>query len=89
MKMSRKEALTKLAVAGAGVTALPLVAHSINTLPVDLKNSINHSVCQWCFSYFPLEQLVIEAKKIGIKSQCRLLKLHLSLSYGEGWGEAT
>jgi hydroxypyruvate isomerase len=68
MKMSRKEALTKLAVAGAGVTALPLVAHSINKLPVDLKNSINHSVCQWCFSYLPLEQLVIEAKKIGIKS---------------------
>ncbi|TAF51991.1 MAG: hypothetical protein EAZ62_06285, partial [Sphingobacteriia bacterium] len=29
-------------------------------------NSINHSVCRWTFSDLSLDQLCIEAKKIGI-----------------------
>ena len=31
-----------------------------------LKGNINHSVCQWTYNFLPLEQLCIEAKKIGI-----------------------
>lgn len=31
-----------------------------------LKGNINHSVCRWCYQDMPLEQLCIEAKRIGI-----------------------
>ncbi len=30
------------------------------------KGNINHAVCRWCFNEFTLEQLCIEAKKMGI-----------------------
>jgi len=33
----------------------------------NLKGNINHSVCRWCFSDLSVEQLCIEAKKLGIK----------------------
>lgn len=33
-----------------------------------LKGNINHSVCQWCYSSIPLEDLCAAAKEIGIKS---------------------
>jgi hydroxypyruvate isomerase len=68
MKISRKKALSLMATAGASVAALPLMGKAIRELPGDVKNKVNHSVCQWCFSYLPLENLVVEAKKIGIKS---------------------
>lgn len=32
-----------------------------------LKGNINHSVCRWCFSDLTVDQLCIEAKKIGLK----------------------
>ncbi len=31
-----------------------------------LKGNINHSVCRWCYSGLSLEELCIEAKRIGI-----------------------
>lgn len=33
-----------------------------------LKGNINHSVCKWTYQYLGLEQLCIEAKRIGIKA---------------------
>jgi hydroxypyruvate isomerase len=33
---------------------------------MQLKGNINHAVCRWCFSDLTLEQLCIEAKKMGI-----------------------
>ncbi|AQG80805.1 hydroxypyruvate isomerase family protein [Spirosoma montaniterrae] len=33
-----------------------------------LKGNINHSVCRWCYSKIPLEDLCKAAKDIGIKS---------------------
>ena len=33
-----------------------------------LKGRINHSVCRWCYSKIPLEDLCKAAKAIGIKS---------------------
>ncbi len=33
-----------------------------------LKGNINHSVCRWCYNKIPLEQLCIDAVKIGIRS---------------------
>ena len=32
-----------------------------------LKGNINHSVCDWCYPSLSLEELCIEAKRIGIK----------------------
>ena len=33
-----------------------------------LKGNINHAVCKWTYQYLGLEQLCIEAKRIGIKA---------------------
>ncbi|MDB5111553.1 MAG: barrel protein [Mucilaginibacter sp.] len=34
---------------------------------MELKGNINHSVCRWCYRDLTLDELCIEAKKIGIK----------------------
>ena len=31
-----------------------------------LKGNINHSVCAWCYPNLSLEELCIEAKRIGL-----------------------
>jgi len=36
--------------------------------PLGLKGNINHSVCQWCFSKTPLEELCERAESFGITS---------------------
>lgn len=33
-----------------------------------LKNNINHSVCQWCFGDFPLEDFLQELNTMGVKA---------------------
>jgi len=47
---------------------LPGVAKSMNALPAALKGNINHSVCQWCYSDMPLENLCEASREMGIKS---------------------
>ncbi|MBX7124995.1 MAG: TIM barrel protein [Cyclobacteriaceae bacterium] len=67
--MNRKQALKTLAAGAAGSFAIPSLAKAMNaTIPSELKNQINHSVCQWCYSSMPLEDLVVAAKGMGIKS---------------------
>lgn len=66
--MNRKQALKTLAVSAAGTVVLPEIAKAMNMLPAELKNNINHSVCQWCYNSIPLEELAIAAKEIGLKS---------------------
>jgi hydroxypyruvate isomerase len=66
--MNRKQALKTIAASAASAVALPEIAHAMNTLPADLKNNINHSVCQWCYNSIPLEELAKAAKDIGLKS---------------------
>lgn len=66
--MNRKQALKTIAATAASAVALPEIAKAMNTLPADLKNNINHSVCQWCYGSIPLEDLAKAAKEIGIKS---------------------
>jgi len=66
--MNRKQALKTLAATAASAAALPEIAQAMNTLPADLKNNINHSVCQWCYNSIPLEELAKAAKDIGLKS---------------------
>lgn len=66
--MNRKQALKSIAASAAGVVALPEMVKAMNTLPDNLKNNINHSVCQWCYNSIPLEDLAKAAKEIGLKS---------------------
>ncbi len=66
--MNRKQALKSIAAAAAGVVALPEMAKAMTSLPANLKNNINHSVCQWCYGSIPLEDLAKAAKEIGLKS---------------------
>jgi hydroxypyruvate isomerase len=66
--MNRKQALKTIASTAASVVALPEIAKAMNTLPSELKNNINHSVCQWCYGSIPLEDLAKAAREIGLKS---------------------
>ncbi|MEY4930879.1 MAG: hypothetical protein RI909_1603 [Bacteroidota bacterium] len=66
--MNRKQALKTIAATAASAVALPQIAKSMNELPADLKNNVNHSVCQWCYGSMPLEELAKAAKEIGLKS---------------------
>jgi hydroxypyruvate isomerase len=66
--MNRKQALKTLATTAAGAVALPQLAKGMQVLSGDLKNNINHSVCQWCYGSIPLEEFAKAAKEIGLKS---------------------
>jgi len=66
--MNRKQALKTIAATAASAVALPQIAKGMNILSADLKNNINHSVCQWCYGSIPLEDLAKAAKEIGLKS---------------------
>jgi hydroxypyruvate isomerase len=66
--MNRKQALKTIAASAASAVALPQLAKGMNILAADLKNNINHSVCQWCYGSIPLEDLAKSAKEIGLKS---------------------
>ena len=66
--MNRTQAIKTIAGGAVSSMMLPQIAKGMNTLPADLKNNINHSACQWCYSSIPLEELVIAAKGIGLKS---------------------
>lgn len=66
--MNRKQALKKMAGAVVALTGLPQIAKSMEALPEAVKGKINHSVCQWCYSDIPLDELCAVAKRMGIKS---------------------
>ncbi len=66
--MNRKQALKSIAAGAAGVVALPEMVKAMSSIPDNLKNNINHSVCQWCYGSIPLDDLAKAAKEIGLKS---------------------
>ncbi|AKD02072.1 TIM barrel protein [Pontibacter korlensis] len=47
--------------------SLAACAQDKATAAVPLKGNVNHSVCRWCFNDLSVEELCVEAKKIGIK----------------------
>jgi hydroxypyruvate isomerase len=55
------------AVGAAGLLTSFEVKLNPTTLPIALKGNINHSVCPWCYKELTLDQLCVEAKKIGLK----------------------
>jgi hydroxypyruvate isomerase len=57
-----------MAATALGAMALPQISKSMEALPDAIKGKINHSVCQWCYSDIPLDELCAAAKRMGIKS---------------------
>ncbi len=75
--MQRRNALRNLTGSALTLTAAPafsqLMKETEPTSPtalgaIALKGNINHSVCRWCYSKIPLEDLCRAAKSMGIKS---------------------
>ncbi len=69
-KSNRRELLKKLAAGSLAVATTPLLSsftHEKNNYTnLKLKGNINHSVCQWTFGHLSIEELCIEAKKLGL-----------------------
>jgi hydroxypyruvate isomerase len=72
MKTSRRDVMKSI----AGGATLAAVTGSLtnrlqaadNIMGNDLKGHINHSVCRWCYSTIPLEDLAIAGKAMGLQS---------------------
>ena len=70
-KLSSRRTLLKQIASGTLAAAVihPLHAFAAENMEEEkLKGNINHSVCQWTYGFLPLEQLCMEAKKIGLKA---------------------
>src|SRR5688572_2616462 len=69
MKLTRKQAIQTMAAGAIGTISLPAFSSSLENLSINpVKGNINHSVCQWCYSAIPLEELARAAKGMGIAS---------------------
>ncbi len=69
-KQNRRLAIKNLLAGTAAIGAssmLPAMASSENEneLILKFKGNINHSVCQWCYNFIPLEELCQAVKEIG------------------------
>jgi hydroxypyruvate isomerase len=68
MKITRKQALARMAAGTAAAIGLPNSVKAFEKKDFSLNGNINHSVCQWCYNSIPLEELVVAAKGMGITS---------------------
>ncbi|MFZ9388618.1 MAG: hydroxypyruvate isomerase family protein, partial [Chitinophagaceae bacterium] len=68
--MKRKTAIRSLlgGVAGMAITGSARSAIRESNEPFAMKGNINHSVCSWTYSFLPLDELCITAKKLGLKA---------------------
>lgn len=66
--MNRKQALKTMAIGAGSALALPTFGKMKSPQPLPLKGNIHHSVCQWCYSTIPLEDLAKSAKEMGLES---------------------
>ncbi len=66
--LSRRSAMKKMAGAAALVSTPAIHLGEAAEAPLRLKGNINHSVCKWCYGDFSVEELAVEAVKMGIKS---------------------
>ena len=67
--MERRNAIKNILAAGAATgtaSLLPATSFAGKKKAMKLKGNINHSVCRWCFGSMTLDELCIEAKKMGI-----------------------
>jgi hydroxypyruvate isomerase len=63
-----KNIITGTAAVGASAILTSFAQAAEHHITDDkLKGNINHSVCRWCYSDIPLEQLCLAAKNMGLK----------------------
>lgn len=65
---NRRSAIKNIITGSVAVASAPLIPTlaSCATGSITMKGNINHSVCRWCFDGLSLDELCIEAKKLGI-----------------------
>lgn len=65
---NRRSAIKNIITGSVAVASAPLIPTlaSCATSSTTMKGNINHSVCRWCFDGLSLDDLCIEAKKLGI-----------------------
>ncbi len=68
-QFSRRDLLKSSAVAGLGLFNFEdrFVKSDLATQTA-LNGKVNHSACRWCYQTIPFEELVVNAKKIGLTS---------------------
>ena len=92
-KFSRRDILKS----SAGFAGLGMMGHRFQEADIqaglDLKGKVHHSACRWCYNDIPFEELVINAKKIGLQSieltgpdEWEILKKH-DMTAAIGWGK--
>jgi hydroxypyruvate isomerase len=92
-KFSRRDILKS----SAGFAGLGMMGHRFQEADIqaglDLKGKVHHSACRWCYNDIPFEELVINAKKIGLQSieltgpaEWDILKKH-DMTAAIGWGK--
>jgi hydroxypyruvate isomerase len=92
-KFSRRDILKS----SAGFAGLGMMGHRFEEADkqagLDLKGKVHHSACRWCYQDIPFEELVINAKKIGLQSieltgpdEWEILKKH-DMTAAIGWGK--
>lgn len=69
-KTNRREALKKIATGSMAMATVPLLSSFSKSeeiiKPYKLMGNINHSICQWTFNHLSLDELCVEAKKLGL-----------------------
>lgn len=69
VKHSRRKLIKAMALGTTAVMAAPVMAFTKNCNVTEkelkMKGNINHSVCQWTYSFMPLEELCKTVKEIG------------------------
>lgn len=102
--MKRRNFISAATAASAAVLSTPVMAQKTATSKeFNLKNNINHSVCQWCFNHLPLEDFLKVLNQLGVRAidligpkDWPLLKqydIHCSMCNGaeisltEGWND--
>jgi len=92
-KFSRRDILKS----SAGFAGLGMMGHRFQEADIqaglDLKGKVHHSACRWCYNDIPFEELVMNAKKIGLQSieltgpeEWEILKKH-DMTAAIGWGK--
>ena len=95
--LSRREILKS----SAGLAGLGLFGSSMEdrfkkadiAVGADLKGKVQHSACRWCYDKIPFEELIVNAKRIGLSSieltgpeEWDILKKY-DMTAAIGWGK--
>ncbi len=68
---SRRKWLKQVAAGSLAAGSLSTLSSFVNSNTEEefkVKGNINHSVCQWTYNFLSLDELCVEAKKLGLKA---------------------